>query len=81
MIVKDCKRRVTSLAVAWIDYRKDYDINHLLFMDDLKLFAQNEDQIDNLVRIFSEDIKMEFGLPKSGVLIMKRGKVVKTEVK
>ena len=50
-------------------------------MDDLKLFAQNEDQIDNLVRIFSEDIKMEFGLPKSGVLIMKRGKVVKTEVK
>ena len=24
-------------------------INHLLFMDDLKLFAKNEDQIDNLV--------------------------------
>ena len=51
-------------------------------MDDLKLFAKNEDQIDNLVntvRIFSEDIKMEFGLPKCGVLIMKRGKVVKSE--
>ena len=30
-------------------------INHLLFMDDLKQFAKNEDQIDNLVntvRIF-----------------------------
>ena len=43
-------------------------------MDDLKLFAINEDQIDNLVntvRIFSEDIKMEFGLAKCGVLIMK----------
>ena len=41
-------------------------INHLLFMDDLKLFAKNEDQRDSLVntvRIFSEDIKMEFGLP------------------
>ena len=51
-------------------------------MDDQKLFAKNEDQIDNLVntvRIFSEDIKMEFGLPKCGVLIMKRGKVVKSE--
>ena len=51
-------------------------------MDDLKLFAKNEDQIDNLVntvRIFSEDIKMEFGLPKCGVLIMKREKVVKSE--
>ena len=53
--------------------------NHLLFMDDLKLFAKNEDQIDNLVnavRVCSDDIKMEFGLPKCGVLIMKRGKVV-----
>ena len=49
-------------------------INHLLFMDDLKLFAKNEYQIDNLVntvRAFSEDIKMEFGLPKCRVLIMK----------
>ena len=57
-------------------------INHLLFMDDLKLFVKNEDQIDSLVntvKIFSEDIKMEFGLPKCGVLIMKRGKVVKSE--
>ena len=157
MIVKDCKRRLTSLAVAWIDYRKTYDmvphswkqkcmemfgvavnvrsfvntsmkqwnteltasnqrlenvkirrgifqgdslspllfvlvmisltlvlrqtkafyelkkggkkINHLLFMHDLKLFTKNEDQIGNLVntvRIFSEDIKMELGLPKCG---------------
>ena len=170
MIVKDCKKRLKSLAVAWIDYRKAYEmvphswiqkcmeafgvavnvrsfvnasmkqwnteltasnqrlgnvkirrgifqgdslspllfvlvmipltlvlrqtkasyelkkggkkINHLLFMDDLKLFAKNEDQIDNLVnavRVCSEDIKMEFGLPKYGVLIMKRGKVVKSE--
>ena len=52
-------------------------INHLLFLDDLKQFAKNEDQIDNLVntvRIFSEGIKMEFG-----VLTMKRGKLVKSE--
>ena len=170
MIVKDCKRRLISLVVAWIYFRKAYDvvphnwiqkcmevfgvavnvryfvnaslkqwnteltadnqrlgnakirhgifqgdslspllfvlvmipltlmltqikasyevkkggkkINHLLSMDDLKLFAKNEDQIDSLVntvRIFSEDIKMEFGLPKCGVLITKRGKVVKSD--
>ena len=57
-------------------------INHSQFMDDLKLFAKNEDQINklvNIVRIFLEDIKMEFGLTKCGVLIMKRGKVVKSE--
>ena len=170
MILKNCKKRLTSLAVAWIDYRKAYDmvphswiekcmdmfgvavnvksfisesmkhwntelnagqtrlgnvkirrgifqgdslspilfvltmipltlmlrkinifyevkkkgerINHLLFMDDLKLFAENKDQIDSLVntvRIFSEDIKMEFGLSKCGVLIMKRGKIVEND--
>ena len=57
-------------------------INQLLFMDDLKLFAKNEDQTDtlvNTVRIFLEDIKMEFALPKVGVFIMNRGKVVKSE--
>ena len=57
-------------------------INHLLFMDDLKLFAKNVDQIDSLVntvRIFSEDTKMEFGLSKYAVLIMKRGKVVESD--
>ena len=26
MSVKDCKRRLTSLGVAWIDYRKAYDV-------------------------------------------------------
>ena len=152
MIMKNCKKRLTSLAVAWIDYRNAYDmvphswiekcmnkfgvavnfrsfisksmkywntelnsgqsrlrnvkikrgifqgnslspllfvmtmipltlmlrktnifyevrkkgqrINHLLFMDDLKLFAKNVDQIDSLentVKLFSDDIKMEFG--------------------
>ena len=62
--------------------KKGERINHLLFMDDLKLFAKNVDQIDSLVntvRLFSEDIKMEFGLSKCGVLIMKRGKVVESD--
>ena len=26
MITKDCKRQLTSLAFAWIDYRKAYDM-------------------------------------------------------
>ena len=59
-------------------------INHLLSMDDLKLFAKNEDLIESLVntvRIFSEDIKVEFRLPKCGALIMERGKAVKSEGK
>ena len=165
-VLKDCKRRRTNLGMAWIDYRKAYDmvphswiiecmdmfgiakntaiclrksmstwkteltsygkslgtvsikrgifqgdslspllfvlcmipltlilrkakagyefehkcqkINHLLFMDDLKLYGKDEDQISSLINTvycFTTDIKMEFGLKKCGVLILKRGKV------
>ena len=59
--------------------RKELKFNHL-FMDDLKLFGKSDDQIDSLVQIlftFSEDIGMEFGLKKCGVVILKKGKLVK----
>ena len=52
-------------------------INHLLFMDDLKLYASNDDQLQDLVgmvKSYSDDIKMEFGLSKCAVLSMVRGK-------
>ena len=57
-------------------------INHLLLMDDLKLYSKTEKQLDSLiqtVRISSNDIKMEFGIDKCAILVLKRGKVVKSE--
>jgi len=60
--------------------RKEFTLNHLLFMDDLKLFGKNDEQIDSLVQTvfrFSEDIGMEFGLKKCGVVTLKKGKLVK----
>ena len=57
-------------------------INHMFFMDDLKLFGKSERQIESLVntvRAFSDDIGMEFGIKRCGVLIMKRGKVMTCE--
>ena len=40
MIVKDCKRRLTLLAVAWIDYRKDYDmVPHSWIQKCMKMFG------------------------------------------
>ena len=42
-------------------------INHLLFMDDLKLYGKNEREIESLVqtiRIYSEYIAVEFGIQK-----------------
>ena len=40
-------------------------INGLLFMDDFKLYSRSEKRLDSLVqivRLFSEDIGMEFGI-------------------
>ena len=62
--------------------KKQESVNHLLFMDDLKLYAKSEDQIDSLihsVRIFTDDIKMEFGLSKCAMIVIKRGKLVRSE--
>ena len=39
--------------------RKKYKLNHLLFMDDLKLYAKSEEQTNTLARtlyVFSTDI-------------------------
>ena len=62
--------------------KKDYKLNYLLYMDDLKVFAKSEQQIDTLVRtvhVFSTDIAMGFGMKKYGILTMKRVKVVRCE--
>lgn len=53
-------------------------INHLLFMDDLKLYAANETQLEQLLRIvesFTNDIMMKLGLDKCRTLKVKRGKL------
>ena len=57
-------------------------INHLFFMDDLKLFCKNESETNSLissVHAISKDIKMEFGIQKCGLLVMKRGKPIRTQ--
>ena len=169
MVLNDCKKRHTNLGIAWIDYKKAYDmiphswileslglvqvsedtvefirksmknwntnltscgeylanvnirrdifqgdslspllfvicmisltqilrklksgytlkngekLNHLLFMDDLKIFAKSQHEINGListVQILSNDIGMEFGIKKCGVLALKRGTVVSSE--
>ena len=53
-------------------------INHLLFMDDLKLYKRSEKGLDSLVQavcVFNEDIGMEFGIEKCAMLLMEKGKI------
>ena len=58
---------------AGYDVREKVRINQLLYMDDLKLYGKNEKQIDiliNTVRVFSDDIRMQFGISKCAILII-----------
>ena len=48
-------------------------INHLMYMDDIKLFAKNEIELKTLmpkVRIYSQDKGIEYGMEKCAVLVM-----------
>ena len=50
-------------------------------MDDLKLYSRSEKGLDSLVqtvRVFSEDIGMEFDVEKCAMLVMEKGKIVKS---
>ena len=52
-------------------------LSHLLFMEDLKLYGKSENEMKGLVstvEVFSQDIGMELGIKKCGVIIMNRGK-------
>ena len=56
-------------------------INHLLFMDNLKLYSRSEKELDLLVQtvpVFIENIGMEFGIEKCAMLVTEKGKIVKS---
>ncbi len=47
-------------------------IHHLIYMDDIKLFAKNNKEFETLIqtiRIYSQDIGMGFGEEKSAICI------------
>ena len=57
-------------------------VNHLLFMDDLKLYGANVIELEELVgavKRYSDDVGMRFGLDKCGVLVVERGVKKKCE--
>ena len=57
-------------------------ITLLFYLDDLKLYAKDDNELEGLLRIvkgFSYDIGMEFGLSKCGKTTFKRGKLGKLE--
>ena len=58
---------ILRTSTAGFDLAKECKVNHLLFMDDLKLLGKSEDQIDSLVQTVqfcSEVVGMEFEFKK-----------------
>ena len=56
--------------------------SHLFYMDDLKLYGKDDNEIEGLLKIvkgFSDDIGMEFGLDKCAKVTFKRGKLMKKD--
>lgn len=59
----------------------DAKVNHLFYMDDLKLFARNDNKLEGLVattKEFSNGIGMTFGLEKCANVSFLRGLIQKT---
>ena len=57
------------------------NISHLFYMDDLKLFAKDDKDLEVMlltVKKLSDDIGMKFGLDKCAKATFKRGKLTQT---
>ena len=53
MVMKSCKRRMTNLSVAWIDYTKAYDmVPHTWILQYLKIF-----KVANISNGFEKSMK------------------------
>ena len=53
-----------------------------MYMNNIKLFAKNEKELEALlqtVTIYSQDIRMEFGIEKCAMIVMKSSKWHMTE--
>ena len=60
---------------------KGKKFNHLFYMDDLKIYSKSDSDLRSLLRIvkkFSDDIRMEFGLEKCAKISIIKGKMVRS---
>lgn len=69
-------------ATQGYKFRQGRKVNHLLYMDDLKLYGKSKSELEalvNTVRIFTSDIQMKFGLQKCATVVLRRGKKIEDE--
>ena len=72
--LKHIFRKSTAIYKLW---RSQEKMNHLMYMDEIKLSVKNEKELKTLlhaVRIYSQYVGMEFGIEKCALLVKKSGK-------
>jgi len=71
--------QLNMLNTGYVEHITKTKISHLLYMDDLKLIAKSEEELQKqiqTVKTFSDDIHLEFGLGKCAKISFKRSKLV-----
>jgi len=71
--------QMNRLNTGQEEHKTKTKMSHLLYMDDLKLIAKSEEELQKQVQIvknFSDDIHMEFGVEKCDKIAFKRGRLV-----
>jgi len=74
--------QLNKLNTGYEEQTTQTKISHLLYMDDLKLIAKSEEELQKqiqTVKMFSDDIHVEFGLDKCAKITFKRGKLTHSQ--
>ena len=82
MIIAMMSLKLHTQEMHWRIQTSQEMINHLIYMNDTKLFAKDEKELDTpikAVRIYSQDIGLESGREIYAPLVMKSGKRHMTE--
>jgi hypothetical protein len=69
---------LNKLKIGYEEHTTNTKMSHLLYMDDLKLIAKSEEELQKqiqTVKNFSVYIHMEFGLNKCAKITFKIGKL------
>ena len=69
--------KLRRCAAGYKTTKSQEKISYLIYMDDIELSAKKEKELETLihaVRIYSENIGMEFVIEKCTMLVMRSGK-------
>jgi hypothetical protein len=74
--------QLNRLNMGYEEHTTKTKVSHLVYVDDLKLLGKSEEELQKqiqMVKIFSDDIHMEFGLDKCAKIVFKKGKLVHSQ--